>query len=67
MKYIVDFTEKAMVRRTVQCLVEAVNEQEAEEKVKDGDYEFIDSWDEDGMGADLVSIDSIVEDTEDEI
>jgi hypothetical protein len=56
-----------MVRRTVQCLVEAANEQEAEKKVKDGDYEFIDSWDEDEMGADLVSIDSIVEDTEDEI
>ena len=67
MKYVVDFTEKAMVRRSVQCLVEAVDEQEAEEKVKNGDYEFIDSWDEDEMGADLVSIDSIVEDTEDEI
>lgn len=66
MKYIVDFTEKAMVRRAVQCLVEAADEKEAEQKVMDGDYEFIDSWDEDEMGADIVSVDSIVEDTEDE-
>ena len=67
MKYVVDFTEKAMVRRTVQCLVEAADEKEAEQKVMDGDYEFIDSWDEDEMGADIVSVDSIVEDTEDEV
>jgi DNA-dependent RNA polymerase auxiliary subunit epsilon len=65
-KYIVDFTEKAMVRRTTQCLVEAENEEEAEKKVRDGDYEFIDSWDEDDMGADIVSVDSIVEDTDEE-
>lgn len=66
MKYVVDFTEKATVRREVQCLVEANDEQEAKQKVMDGDYEFIDSWDEDEMGADIVSIDSIVEDTEDD-
>ena len=61
MKYVVDFTEKAMVRRSVQCLVEAADEQEAEEKVKDGDYEFIDSWDEDEEGAEFIGIENIDE------
>ena len=65
-RYLVEFTEKVIVRRITQCLVEAENEREAEKKVRDGDYEFIDSWDEDDMGADIVSVDSIVEDTENE-
>jgi hypothetical protein len=66
-EYIVDFTEKAMVRRTTQCLVKAENEREAEKKVRDGDYEFIDTWDEDDLGSEIISVDSIVEDIKDEI
>ena len=66
-KYIVDFTEKAIVRRITQCLVVAENEEEAKEKIYDGDYEFIDTWDDDDLGSEIISIDSIVEDTEDEI
>ena len=65
-KYIVDFTEKAIVRRTTQCLVVAENEEEAEEKVRDGDYEFIDTWDDDDLGSEIISVDSIVEDTDEE-
>ncbi|MBR2248738.1 MAG: hypothetical protein IJ880_17285 [Bacilli bacterium] len=65
-KYIVDFTEKAIVRRITQCLVVAENEEEAEEKIYDGDYEFIDTWDDDDLGSEIISVDSIVEDTEDE-
>ena len=61
-KYIVDFTEKAMVRRTTQCLVEAENEEEAEKKVREGDYEFIDT----DLGSEIISVDSIVEDTDEE-
>ncbi len=65
-KYIVDFTEKAIVRRTTQCLVYAENEEEAERKVRDGDYEFIDTWDDDDLGSEIIGIDSIVEDTDEE-
>ena len=65
-KYIVDFTEKAIVRRTTQCLVYAENEEEAEEKIYDGDYEFIDTWDDDDLGSEIISVDSIVEDTDEE-
>lgn len=61
MKYLIDFFEKATVRRLVQCEVEANDEQEAEEKVKDGDYEFIDSWDEDEEGAEFIGIENIEE------
>ena len=61
MKYLIEFFEKATVRRLVQCEVEAKDEQEAEEKVKDGDYEFIDSWDEDEEGAEFIGIENIDE------
>ena len=61
MKYLVEFLEKATVRRLVQCEVEAKDEQEAEEKVKDGDYEFIDSWDDDELDSDFVRIENIEE------
>lgn len=65
-KYIVNFTEKAMVRRTTQCLVEAENEEEAEKMVREGDYEFIDTWDDDDLGSEIISVNSIVEDTDEE-
>lgn len=60
-RYLVEFFEKATVRRLVQCEVEAENEQEAEGKIKDGDYEFIDSWDEDEDGAVFIGIENIEE------
>ncbi len=64
-RYIVNFTEKAIVRRTTQCFVVAEDEEEAEKKVRDGDYEFIDTWDDDDLGSEIISVNSIVEDTDD--
>ena len=61
MKYIVEFTEKALIKRLIQCEVTADSEEEAEKKVKDGDYEFIDSWDEDEEGAEFIGIENIDE------
>jgi hypothetical protein len=61
MKYIVEFLEKAVVRRLVQCEVEAENEDEAIEKTKDGDYAFIDSWDDDDLSSEFINVESIEE------
>ena len=65
MTYIVEFEEKAVVRRLVQCEVTADNEKEAEEKVKAGDYAFIDSWDDDDLGSEFIAITDIEEATDD--
>ena len=46
MKYLVEFEEKALIKRTVQCEVEAESEEDAELQVKNGNYSFIDSWDD---------------------
>lgn len=51
MKYLVEFMEKAVVRRRVQCVIEADSEEEIASLAEDGDYEFIDSWEDDDMGS----------------
>lgn len=51
MKYLVEFMEKAVVRRRVQCIIEADSEEEIATLAEDGDYEFIDSWEDDDMGS----------------
>ena len=51
MKYLVEFMEKAVVRRRVQCIIEADSEEEISSLAEDGDYEFIDSWEDDDMGS----------------
>lgn len=51
MKYLVEFMEKAVVRRRVQCIIEADSEEEVASLAEDGDYEFIDSWEDDDMGS----------------
>lgn len=51
MKYLVEFMEKAVVRRRVQCIIEADSEDEVASLAEDGDYEFIDSWEDDDMGS----------------
>lgn len=51
MKYLVEFMEKAVVRRRVQCVIEADSEEEVASLAEDGDYEFIDSWEDDDMGS----------------
>ena len=66
MKYIIEFIEEATVRRLTQCEVDAESEQEAEEKVKAGDYMFIDTWDDDDLGSKFIEISSIEEADEDE-
>lgn len=65
MKYIVEFLEKAVVRRLVQCEVEADSEEEAAKKAEEGDYAFIDSWDDDDLSSEFLNIESIEESDED--
>ena len=65
MKYIVEFLEKAVVRRLVQCEVEADSEEKAAKKAEEGDYAFIDSWDDDDLGSEFLNIESIEESNED--
>ena len=66
MKYLVEFREKATLTRLIQCEIEAKNEKEAEEKAKTGDYEFIDSWDEDDLESNFLGINDIQETDEDD-
>jgi hypothetical protein len=65
MKYLVEFREKATITRLIQCEIEAEDEKEAEEKAKIGDYEFIDSWDDDELHSEFVEITDIEEEDED--
>ena len=66
MKYLVEFEEKAIVKRTVQCEVEAESEEDAELQVKNGNYSFIDSWDDDEMSSEFIEITSIETSDEDD-
>lgn len=66
MKYLVEFKERATLIRLIQCEIEAENEKEVEEKVKTGDYQFIDSWDEDDLGSEFLRITDIQEADEDD-
>ena len=65
MKYLVEFAEKALVRRIVQCEVEAESEEDAELQVKNGNYSFIDSWDDDEISSTFMGVTSIEELDED--
>ena len=56
MKYLVEFEEKALIKRTVQCEVEAESEKDAELQVKNGNYSFIDSWDDDEISSTFINI-----------
>ena len=66
MKYLGEFEEKAIVKRTVQCEVEAESEEDAELQVKNGNYSFIDSWDDDEMSSEFIEITSIETSDEDD-
>ena len=59
MKYLVEFSEKALVKRIIQWEVEAESEEDAELQVKNGNYSFIDSWDDDEMSSEFIEITSI--------
>ena len=65
MKYLVEFEEKALIMRTVQCEVEAESEEDAELQVKNGNYSFIDSWDDDEISSTFMGVTSIEELDED--
>ena len=56
MKYLVEFAEKTLVRRIIQCEVEAESEEDAELQVKNGNYSFIDSWDDDEISSTFINI-----------
>lgn len=66
MKYLVEFAEKALVKRIIQCEVEAESEEDAELQVKNGNYSFIDSWDDDEMSSGFIGITSIEKSDEDD-
>ena len=66
MKYLVEFAEKAIVKRIIQCEVEAESEEDAELQVKNGNYSFIDSWDDDEMSSEFIEITSIETSDEDD-
>ena len=61
MKYLVEFMEKAVVRRRIQCEVTADSEEEVAGLIENGDYEFIDSWDDDDEGSQFMGIETIEE------
>ena len=65
MKYLVEFEEKALVKRIVQCEVEAESEEDAKLQVKNGNYSFIDSWDDDEISSTFMDVTSIEELDED--
>ena len=65
MKYLVEFAEKALVRRIVQCEVEAESEEDARLQIKNGNYNYIDSWDDDEISNEFNEITSIEEFDED--
>ena len=65
MKYLGEVEEKAIVKRTVQCEVEAESEEDAELQVKNGNYSFIDSWDDDEISSTFMDVTSIEELDED--
>ena len=56
MKYLVTFAEKALIKRMVECEVEAESEEDAELQVKNGNYSFIDSWDDDEISSTFINI-----------
>ena len=56
MKYLVEFEEKALVNRTIQCEVEAESEEDAELQVKNGNYNFIDNWDDNEISSTFINI-----------
>ena len=66
MKYLVEFAEKALVKRIIQCEVEAESEEDAELQVKNGNYSYIDSWDDDEMSSEFIEITSIETSDEDD-
>ena len=65
MKYLVEFAEKALVRRIVQCEVEAESKEDARLQIKNGNYNYIDSWDDDEISNEFDEITSIEEFDED--
>ena len=65
MKYLVTFVEKSLIKRMVECEVEAESEEDAELQIKNGNYNFIDSWDEDEISNEFIEIASIEESDED--
>ena len=66
MKYLVEFAEKALVKRIIQCEVEAESEEDAELQVKNGNYSFIDSWDDAEMSSEFIEITNIETSDEDD-
>lgn len=61
MKYLVEFEENTLVKRIVQCEVEAESKEDVKFQIKNGNYSFIDSWDDDEISSTFMDITSIEE------
>ena len=56
MKYQVEFEEKALVKRVIQCEVEAESEEDVKLQIENDNYSFIDSWDDDDISNEFMGI-----------
>ena len=65
MKYLVEFAEKTLVRRIIQCEVEAESEEDAKLQIKSRNCNYIDSWDDDEISSTFMGITSTEELDED--
>lgn len=61
MKYLVEFEENALVKRIVQCEVEAESKEDVKLQIKNGNYNFIDSWDDDEISSTFMDVTNIEE------
>lgn len=61
MKYLIEFEEKALVKRVIQCEVEAESEEDAKLQIENDNYSFIDSWDDDDISNEFMGIIDIEE------
>ena len=59
MKYLVEFAEKTLVRRIIQCEVEAESEEDAKLQIKSSNCNYIDSWDDDEISSEFIEITNI--------
>ena len=59
MKYLVEFAEETLVRRIIQCEVEAESEEDAKLQIKSRNCNYIDSWDDDEISSEFIEITNI--------
>ena len=61
MKYLVEFAEKTLVRKIIQCEVEAESKEDAKLQIKNKNCNYIDSWEDDEISSEFIEITSVEE------